>query len=127
MAGATTREEPRALFYDAVAGEAERRMLRVGLEVAAVAGDQVAFDAENGGDVDRELAVPFLAGMDEVVVDGASRRLQAAEREMDVIGFTVSGTGGGDGVVIALAAPARINRIVFGPITFPESVRSESV
>ena len=71
--------------------------------------DTLDFADEKGGDVAREMGVPFLAGMDEIVVADASLRLRAKPKPMD-IAFQASNVAGG-GVVVSLSAPRRVRKI----------------
>jgi hypothetical protein len=115
-----------ALFYAPGTAGPDLALLVAGLGPADAPADAVSFDEQDGGAVDRELAVPLLPGMDEVVVEAASLRLAAVAREMEVTGFHVTATGGGDGLVVSLDAPARLARVVFGPVTFPAKLASEA-
>ena len=73
--------------------------------------DSVRF-GEPGGDVDLDLAVPFLAGMDEVVVDAARLTLCGVDTEVAVDGWhTVNGPSG-NGMFVLLDHPARLRRLV---------------
>jgi hypothetical protein len=76
--------------------------------------DRIEFGEEEGGTADRELAIPFLADMDEVVVDAAELRLAARELQQDVTGYSVTAISSGDdqGVVLALDTPARLAKVV---------------
>jgi len=112
------------MFYPPGTAGSDLALLAAGIDVADLQGDMLSFDGQDGGDVDRELAVPFLPGMDEVVVDAASLSLQAVAREMQVTGFQATPVG--DGLVVSLSAPARLARVVFGPVTFPADVVSEA-
>jgi len=71
--------------------------------------DALDFADEKGGDVAREMGVPFLAGMDDVAVADASLRLRAKAKPTD-IAFQATNAAGG-GVVVSLAAPRRVRKI----------------
>lgn len=74
---------------------------------------------EAGGDVERELAIPYLPKMDEVRVDQAELELHGVGREMEINGFTVTETGGNNaGRVIALNSPAQLCRVEISAPTF---------
>jgi hypothetical protein len=81
------------------------------LDLEGVDQDSVRFE-EGGGDVDLDLAVPFLAGMDDVTVDAARLTLHGVDTDVAVDGWhTVSGAGG-NGVFVVLEHPARLRRLV---------------
>jgi hypothetical protein len=85
--------------------------------------DVVRFDDAAGGSSDRELAIPFLAGMDEVVVDRAELRFSALRTEQAVTDYHVATTAGADaGLVVSFDGPARIARIVLATPSFADAV-----
>ncbi len=71
------------LFYSAALNVANLKKYALGLfEPPAV--DVVEFTDPSGGVVERELAVPFLPGMDAVVVERARLQLRSRPRELEV-------------------------------------------
>jgi len=105
-----TLAERQALFYSPSATRAER--LRFENRLAVV--DRIEFTDENGGSVSRELAIPYLAGMDEVRVDEAALALVGEARPIDIAGFSVSaGSGAEQGLKLQLAVPARLSEVEF--------------
>ena len=72
--------------------------------------DVVSF-GEGGGDADLELAIPFLPGMDEVVVDAAGLRIRAEAPELELSAYTVTDGPGGQGTFLSLPAPSRLHRV----------------
>jgi hypothetical protein len=108
----------KALFYPAGVGHATLDQLILGVADEASLGlDLIGFPT-GGGDADLELAVPFLPGMDEVVVSTAELRLVAREPERELPAWQVVGNGG-RGVFLALDAPARLRRVVLDPLEAP--------
>jgi hypothetical protein len=84
--------------------------------------DVVQFDAETGGSSDRDLAVPLLPDMDEVVVARAELQFAARRIEQSVTGYRVTASSGKDvGLVLSLDQPARIAKLVLAApaITVP--------
>jgi hypothetical protein len=76
--------------------------------------DVVTF-GEHGGQADLELAIPFLPGMDEVVVDAATLRVRAEAVEQELSTYTVTDAADGQGSFLALPAPARLRKVVVDP------------
>lgn len=102
------------LFYPV--GLAPQQLLRVvlGLVDAETLGhDVISFDDEDGGTADRELAIPFLAGMDEVVVDAAELRLRAVSTEREIDGWSLidRASGADAGTIVKLSVPGRLSSI----------------
>lgn len=114
-----------ALFYPRELLTTQLKLLVAGvLEDPSL--DVVQF-GDGGGTADRELAIPFLAGMDEVVVDDASLRLSARSLELDLpqSAYSVSNASGDNvGVVVSLKAPGRLTRIVMDNPTFTAGVKA---
>lgn len=92
----------------------------IGLVSGAVLVEDLAFDPnlvsfeEGGGDADLELAIPFLAGMDEVVVESAQLRVQAAIKKIELSSYKVSNGPDGQGSFLELGGPARLREVVVG-------------
>ena len=96
------------LFYASNLTMHDVALLAVGaLESAPV--DTLDFPDENGGDVAREMGVPFLAGMDAIQVEQASLRLRAKAKPMD-IAFQATNVAGG-GVMVSLNEPRRVRKV----------------
>lgn len=105
-----SRAERQALFYSPSAPLAERVLVGDRLTVV----DRIEFTDEHGGSVQRELAIPYLAGMDEVRVDQAALSLVAEGRPIDIAEFTVtSGSGAEQGLKLQFAVPARLLEVEF--------------
>lgn len=73
--------------------------------------DRIVFP-EGGGDVDRDLAVPFLPGMDEVVVRSARLTVHGVDEEASITGWHSAPGPGDQGTFIVLDGPARLRRFV---------------
>lgn len=71
--------------------------------------DVVEFTQPEGGVVRRELAIPYLPGMDSVRVSQARLQLRSRSREMEV-DFSVREIDT-PGVVIELARPSRLSKV----------------
>jgi hypothetical protein len=90
----------------------------IGLVSGAVPVENLAFDPnlvsfqDGGGDADLELAIPFLAGMDEVVVEAAQLRLRGETPELELSTYSVSDASDGKGSFLDLGGPARLHRVV---------------
>ena len=99
------------LFYDTGLSPAKIQRLVAGIDRVAEV-DVVEFPDAAGGDVTRELGVPFLDGMDEIHVEAASFDVglstQIDAREIEFKGVA---EGSGNGIVVSLAAPARVVKI----------------
>lgn len=106
---AAPRAERQALFYSPEVKRVEKLFLA---DPPAV--DRIEFSDEHGGSVTRELAIPYLAGMDEVHVDEAALALRAEGRPLDIADFTVTaGSGAEQGLKLQLAVPARLLEVEF--------------
>lgn len=101
------------LFYSAGVQRQQLVQLVLGLvDAEALGHDVVSFEDEEGGTAERELAIPFLEGMDEVVVDAAELRLRALETVRAIDGWSAVAAGGADvGRVVELAVPGRLASI----------------
>jgi len=108
-----------ALFYPVGFPQQELLKLVAGIyNVLSADLDVVEFTDEEGGTADRELAIPFLPGMDEVVVVAAQLRLVARTLELDVEYHV---TEVSDGRVVDLGAPSRLLEIVLDKPTYVTS------
>jgi hypothetical protein len=98
------------LFYSASVQQAELIQLVLGLvDTETLGHDVVSFEDEDGGTAERELAIPFLPGMDDVIVDAAELRLRAVSTERTITGWSVVTTSGVDaGRVVKLDVPGRL-------------------
>ncbi len=124
MISKTLNEATKTLFYPANATNLELVTL---ITQAAMSGayssetddvDTLEFP-EAGGDVYRELAIPFLPEMDEVRVDQAEFVLHGVGREVEITNYTVTeSTGNNVGRVIALNIPAQLRKVEITMPTF---------
>src|SRR5919107_1757489 len=64
--------------------------------------DTIDFPEDSGGDVTRELAVPYLGGADDIDVTAATLQFETNPVEQEVA-YTASAGGGSKGVLIKLA------------------------
>jgi hypothetical protein len=82
--------------------------------------DIVDFPDEDGGEADRELAVPFLTGMDEVRVDEAQLQLRVHPKDLNIHSFSVTQISGVNnmGTVLSLAQPSRLRKLFMASQTF---------
>jgi len=96
-----------ALFYSLSLSGAQVARLVAGF---AEPEDLVKFPEEDGGDVDQALAVPFLAGMDAIVVTEARIVLRAYPQDLDIERYTHSANAQG-GVSLSLPDPARLRKV----------------
>lgn len=94
-----------ALFYSRDLAPTLGELQALQLEPFVV--DKVELPEEQGGAVVRELAVPFLAEMDEVEVEDARLAFSALPRKLEIEGYQARPiTGGTDaGVAITLTRP----------------------
>ena len=88
--------------------------------------DVVEFADQDGGLVQRELAVPFLRGMDSVVVENAKLQLRSKPREMDIDDFQVSEPSGQPGIVVTLPRISRLLKIAID-FTVPAEFAAQTV
>jgi len=99
-----------ALFYASDIARGKLQLfVRGALEPPAI--DTIAFTDEAGGDFDRELAVPFLGGMDEFVVTEAELAFRAADMPLKVTQYSVR-PGPGGGVVLSFQKPVRLRKVI---------------
>ena len=99
-----------ALFYAFDTAQADLVSLVFGAaEPPAI--DTVQFTEETGGDQDRALALPFLPGMDAVVIDDAALKFRVGDMALEVTQFTVLQGPGGQGIVLRLPAAARLRKL----------------
>jgi hypothetical protein len=74
----------------------------------------------------RELALPFLAGMDGVDVTTARLQIRTATHTIESTGHSVrAGSGGNRGVILDLGTVRNLRSFELGPISFPSAVQSE--
>jgi hypothetical protein len=93
--------------------------------------DVVQFDV-SGGSAERDLAIPFLPAMDEVVVSDASLELEARPLEVELPSsdYTVSkptGVDAGKGVIVRLKRPGRLTRLVVDDLALAPTVQAHVV
>jgi hypothetical protein len=75
----------------------------------------------------RELAIPFLTGMDRIRVEAAELGLRVASYVVDSTTHSVrSGSGDEQGVIVDLGSSGRLASVELGPIAFPASVTSQA-
>ncbi|HRC87380.1 MAG TPA: hypothetical protein PK413_17410, partial [Thermoanaerobaculia bacterium] len=100
-----------ALFYSRDLAPTLGELQALQLEPFVV--DKVELPEEQGGAVVRELAVPFLAEMDEVEVEDARLAFSALPRKLEIEGYQARPiTGGTDaGVAITLDRPGRLRQV----------------
>lgn len=96
-----------ALFYPLEFSQIQIAELVFGM-VSAL--DIVDFADENGGDVDQALSVPYLPGMDSIVVTEARLVLRCAAKNLDIDNYRVT-SNGGKGVFISTDEPARLKKV----------------
>ncbi|HEY3157970.1 MAG TPA: hypothetical protein VGJ78_03340 [Vicinamibacterales bacterium] len=113
------------LFYSRALNVTQLAQYALGVfEPPAV--DVVEFDDQDGGVVERELAVPFLRGMDSVVVENARLQLRSKPREMEIDDFQVSEPGGQPGIVVRLPRISRLLKIAID-FTVPPEFAAQTV
>ena len=93
-------------FASGLAGHQVELMIAGVIEALPV--DTLDFP-EGGGDVPRELGVPFLAGMDEIQVTEASLRLRAKAKPIEAE-FNASNPSEG-GTSVSLSKQRRVNKL----------------
>ena len=115
-----------ALFYPAALSKVELLSLATRRNLEPVV-DVIEFADEAGGEIVRELAVPFIAGMDEVQVDEAQLRIRADPKRLDISAYEVqasSSPADDVGVIVALPKPARLLAVEL-VTTFPSSTAAD--
>jgi hypothetical protein len=111
------------LFYSQALNVAQLTQYALGVfEPPAV--DVVEFGEQEGGVVERELAVPFLRGMDSVVVESARLQLRSKPREMESE-FEAS-EAAEPGVVVKLPRISRLVKIAID-FTIPDAFAGQTV
>jgi hypothetical protein len=98
-----------ALFYPAQLARADLVDLVRGRELSAPL-DVIDLAEPAPPRAERELAVPFLPGMDDVEVTEARLALRAATRLLDTEDYTVTANGS-QGIFLSLSAPARLRKV----------------
>jgi len=96
-----------ALFYPLSYAYSQVSDLLLGF---VAADDIVDFTDEAGGDVDQALAVPFLPGMDAIVVTDARLVLRASPTRLEIEQYRVTDNGS-EGVFLSIADAARLKKI----------------
>jgi hypothetical protein len=74
--------------------------------------DRIDFIDPSGGSESRELAIPFLAGMDEVRIDAAEIRLRSGSLEVESNSHITARGPGSQGVFLGLASPGLLRKVV---------------
>ena len=74
--------------------------------------DRIDFTDPSGGSESRELAIPFLAGMDEIRVDAAEIRLRSGSLEVESNSHTTASGPGNQGVFLGLPSPGLLRTVV---------------
>jgi hypothetical protein len=107
-----------ALFYPHALPRAQLLQLVAGILDETIDLDVVSFTGEHGGAENRELAIPFLPDMDEVVVDAAELQLTARKLELDASFHASTGTGDEVGLIVWFDTPVRLAKVVIDAPTF---------
>ncbi|HSO18708.1 MAG TPA: hypothetical protein VLT88_04585, partial [Desulfosarcina sp.] len=87
--------------------------------------NRVDFPEETGGSADQNLAVPFLAGMDDIEVLSARITLGAVSRDLEIENYTVTANGDA-GAFLSLPLPARLKKIEIA-YTLPQGTDAANV
>ncbi|MES2443247.1 MAG: hypothetical protein V4574_10490 [Pseudomonadota bacterium] len=80
--------------------------------VQPAAVDTVEFPAEAGGDQERQLALPYLPGMDEVTVSAAELAFCVGDMTLDVTSHPTAPAPDGAGVILTFPTAVRLRRLV---------------
>jgi len=99
-----------ALFYPSQLARADLFSLVRGQD-RSIALDVIRFDEPAPHRAERELAVPFLPGMDDIEVAEARLALRAASRQLDTEDYTVTANGSEGGVFLSLPLPALLRKL----------------
>jgi hypothetical protein len=99
-----------ALFYPLHLAQTQLISLVHGFELPAVVLNAVSFPEVAPRTQDRELAVPFLAGMDDIEVTAARIALRTVSALVDTEDFAVS-SNGSQGVFLSLPTAARLKKV----------------
>ncbi|MDX1655812.1 MAG: hypothetical protein R3310_11440 [Candidatus Competibacteraceae bacterium] len=99
----------RAFFYpaDLAIGQLVRLIQGIATDEAL---DLVDFPEEMGGSANQQLAIPLLAGMDEIEVVEAQITLQAVTKELEIEDFQVTNNGD-SGAFLSLPTAARLKKV----------------
>jgi len=112
-----------ALFYPRDLSRLNLVQLVAGLfEDAAL--DVVSFAAEDGGSAERELAIPFLPGMDEVVVDAGRLRFEARSMALSVTDFAERKRS--NGLIVSLPEQALLRKVVIDEPVFQDARKTRA-
>lgn len=95
-----------ALFYPLAFTQSQISDLVFGI-IAAL--NIVDFAEEDGGDVDHALSVPYLRGMDAIVVTEARLVLRCHSKDLDIEQYSVTNNGN-KGVFISTNEPSRLKK-----------------
>ena len=98
-----------ALFYPARLARTDLVNLVRGRELSTPL-DVIDFAEPAPYRAERELAVPFLPGMDDIEVTEARLALRAATKLFDTEDYTVTANGS-QGIFLSLPAPARLRKV----------------
>lgn len=98
-----------ALFYPTQLAKADLVNLVRGRELS-IPLDVVDFADPPPHRAERELAVPFLSGMDDIEVTEARLAFRAASKLFDTEDYTVTANGS-HGIFLSLPAPARLRKV----------------
>jgi hypothetical protein len=98
-----------ALFYPAKLARADLVSLVHG-QPLSIPLDVVQLDDPAPHRAERELAVPFLPGMDDIEVAEARLALRAGSRQVDTEDYKVTANGS-QGIFLSLPAPARLRKV----------------
>ena len=96
-----------ALFYPLAFTQSQISDLVFGI-IAAL--NIVDFAEEDGGDVDHALSVPYLRGMDAIVVTEARLVLRCHPKDLDIEQYSVTNNGN-KGVFISTNEPSRLKKV----------------
>jgi hypothetical protein len=83
--------------------------------------DTIDFPTEAGGDEERQFALPFLPGMDEIVVREAELGFRVGDLKVDATYSSAPADGGGTRVT--LARPGRLREMVVEHLPKPPGTR----
>src|SRR3982750_515990 len=99
-----------ALFYSIDVNKRALQSLILGTaEPPAL--ETIEFDKEEGGEAIRQLALPRLAGMDEVEIEIAQMQIRAVGRPIEITNFSQQAGPGGQGVFLTLPKPGRLSKV----------------
>lgn len=82
--------------------------------------DRLDFADEHGGTLNRQLALPFLPGMDAIQLDDARFEFRVADKPLDISGYSVGPGESGRGCVLRLDQPSRLRKVELNCSLAPE-------